>query len=120
MVRSATTLRTQAILRQRRVPPMGVFIATHLTQNESLPGRSRGAKSVLDASQQRVWNGGATSFLAECVMGLADTSLILLDGMHSTLETWAARFQGERDLLYWLLRAKMNEIAGDVRREEDR
>lgn len=45
----------------------------------------------------------------------ADTSLILFDGMQSALDCWAARFQGERDLLYWLLRATVDEIAtGDA------
>jgi hypothetical protein len=53
-------------------------------------------------------------------MAVADTSLILFDGMRDTLDTWAARFQGDRDLLYWLLRVKVSEIAGDERREQGR
>ncbi len=53
-------------------------------------------------------------------MALADTSLILFDGMRSALDSWAARFQGERELLYWLLRVKVSEIAGDTYREESR
>src|SRR5262245_58103200 len=44
-------------------------------------------------------------------MPMADTSLILFDGMRSALDSWAARFQGERDLLYWLLRLTVSEIA---------
>ena len=48
----------------------------------------------------------------------ADTSLILFDGMRSTLDVWGARFQGEGDLLYWLLRATVSEIStGDSSRE---
>ncbi|HWM84588.1 MAG TPA: hypothetical protein VNO33_02095 [Kofleriaceae bacterium] len=42
---------------------------------------------------------------------MADTSLILFDGMRSSLESWASRFQGDRDLLYWLLRATVADIA---------
>jgi hypothetical protein len=53
-------------------------------------------------------------------MALADTSHILFDGMRSALDSWAARLQGERDLLYWLLRLKVSEIAGDTYREESR
>src|SRR6185503_139736 len=53
-------------------------------------------------------------------MALTDTSHILFDGMRSTLDSWAARFQGERELLYWLLRLKVGEIAGDTYREESR
>jgi hypothetical protein len=53
-------------------------------------------------------------------MALTDTSHILFDGMRSALDSWAARFQGERDLLYWLLRLKVGEIAGDTYREESR
>ncbi|HLU68015.1 MAG TPA: hypothetical protein VKZ63_17145 [Kofleriaceae bacterium] len=49
--------------------------------------------------------------------GLADTSLILFDCMRSALDAWAGRFGGERELLYWLLRAKVTEIGGgDSRR----
>ncbi|HTE54298.1 MAG TPA: hypothetical protein VK698_25760 [Kofleriaceae bacterium] len=48
----------------------------------------------------------------------ADTSVILFDGMRTALDSWAARFQGERDLLYWVLRAMVSEIAtGDASRE---
>jgi hypothetical protein len=51
-------------------------------------------------------------------MPLADTSLILFDGMRNTLDCWAARFDGERDLLYWLLRTTVSEIAtGDSSRD---
>ncbi len=51
-------------------------------------------------------------------MSLTDTSLILFDGMRSTLDSWAARFEGERDLLYWLLRTTVSEIAtGDSSRD---
>lgn len=51
-------------------------------------------------------------------MAPADTSLILFDGMRSALDSWAARFQGERDLLYWLLRLTVSEIAtGDSARD---
>ena len=48
----------------------------------------------------------------------ADTSLILFDGMRIALDSWAARFHGERDLLYWTLRAMVGEIAnGDAEHE---
>jgi hypothetical protein len=51
----------------------------------------------------------------------ADTSFILFEGMRNALDSWAARFQGERDLLYWLLRITVSEIAnGDSSRERSR
>ena len=51
-------------------------------------------------------------------MGLADTSLILFDGMRSALDGWAARFDGKRDLLYWVLRTTVSEIdTGDSSRD---
>lgn len=45
-------------------------------------------------------------------MSLADTSQILLDGMRSTLDSWAARFGGEKELLYWHLRGKLDQLSG--------
>ena len=45
-------------------------------------------------------------------MSLTDTSLILLDGMRSALETWFQRYGGEQEILYWLLRSKLGEIGG--------
>lgn len=42
-------------------------------------------------------------------MALADTSKILFDGMRSSLEVWATR-GGESELLYWLLRVKVDTI----------
>jgi hypothetical protein len=54
-------------------------------------------------------------------MAPADMSQILFDGMRSVLHSWAARFQGERDLLYWLLRLTVSEIAtGDAARDQAR
>lgn len=51
-------------------------------------------------------------------MAPADMSQILFDGMRSALHGWATRFQGERDLLYWLLRLTVSEIAtGDSARD---
>jgi hypothetical protein len=48
-------------------------------------------------------------------MALADTSKILFQGMRDTLDAWQARFGGESQLLYWLLRAKVDEIGGGRR-----
>ena len=48
-------------------------------------------------------------------MPLADTSKILFDGMRDTLDAWQARFGGESQLLYWLLRAKVDDIGGGRR-----
>ena len=45
-------------------------------------------------------------------MALADTTYILLDGMRSTLDTWAARFGGKDQLLYWHLRGKLEQLNG--------
>jgi hypothetical protein len=48
----------------------------------------------------------------------ADTSLILFDGMRIALDSWAARFHGERELLYWTLRGMVGEMAnGDAEHE---
>ena len=48
-------------------------------------------------------------------MALADTSKILFEGMRDTLDAWAARFGGEKQQLYWLLRTKVDEIGGGRR-----
>jgi hypothetical protein len=48
----------------------------------------------------------------------ADTSRILFDGISNTLDIWAARFEGQRELLYWLLRNTVGEIeTGDSSHE---
>lgn len=68
-------------------------------------------------------------------MKLADTSKILFEGMDAALEQWAARHNGEREPLYWLLSWKLADIssadsvqvaaklpadlAGEVRRRRD-
>jgi hypothetical protein len=50
-----------------------------------------------------------------------DTSLILFDCMRSALDCWATRYEGEREILYWLLRVKVSEIGGsDPRPEQGR
>lgn len=49
-------------------------------------------------------------------MALADTSKILFDGMRDSLDVWAAKLGGESQLLYWLLRSKVDEIGGGARR----
>lgn len=51
----------------------------------------------------------------------ADISLLLFRGMQSTLDSWEARFQGERDLLHWLLRSMVGDIAtGDSSQDAGR
>src|SRR5687768_6935314 len=51
-------------------------------------------------------------------MALADTSKILFDGMRHTLDVWAAKLGGESQLLYWLLRAKVDDIGSGARRAQ--
>ena len=46
-------------------------------------------------------------------MKVADTSKILLDGANAILEQWSARRDADRDLLHWVLRLQLAEIAGD-------
>jgi hypothetical protein len=51
----------------------------------------------------------------------ADTSRILFDGIRNALDIWAARFEGQRDLLYWLLRTTVGEVeTGDGSHEAAR
>lgn len=45
-------------------------------------------------------------------MKLADTSLILQDGMTAALAAWAAKLDGERDALYWLLVVQNEAVDG--------
>lgn len=45
-------------------------------------------------------------------MKLADTSVILHDGMTAALDAWAAKLDGEKDPLYWLLYVQAAVAAG--------
>lgn len=45
-------------------------------------------------------------------MGLSDVSETLRSCMEATLDVWSARFTGERESLYWVLRAISAQAAG--------
>jgi hypothetical protein len=46
-------------------------------------------------------------------MGLTDVSQVLFQGMTAALDSWAGKYAGESDPLYWLLRLKAAQIAAD-------
>jgi hypothetical protein len=44
-------------------------------------------------------------------MSLTDVSQVLFNGMRTALASWAEKFEGESDPLYWLLRLKLAQLS---------